>query len=591
MAPQKWNLGTITNRSSLQTKLIVTFVPLLLVILICFLVYVNWFIVKPLREKTVDETMLTATKVSRQLDDYIAVQNQLSQRILSNQNLFSLMESGTLPASEGLARVRELKDMMFQALGPSLDIRDMAIYNLRGNPVASYIGMPMPASLLPVINDKEFADKLNDRKFVLYSDEQGTLAFIRSISNIDGVLYGYLYIQMDNAYLQNVASGIVGSAIYVVDPYGKEIAKSRDAKDSKDNIERMQAVTSNSGIYLDNAQNYVAYQKSESSGWTTFIVTSKASVLGSVNSIKHFAIFIISALMLLSLVYVYISSRNFVLPIRRLRSQIIRMNYSNLSLKTDDKLIFNDLSLLNNAFEDMLERLQASIEREKLAVHEEVMARNSALQAHIAPHFIHNALYLISIASQEGKSEVVSEMCQQLSESLRYIVSSPYKHVNMLEEFEHTKRYLSLVKRNYEDDLVWEIEMDPFAEAIQLPRLVIQPSVENCIEHAFSQTDPPWRIHIKIKLYNGLWAIEITDNGSGIEQEKIKEILDKIEESDHGLEELRKETLGIGSMGIVNTVNRLKLMYKNRLFFNMFNNTDGGGMTVQIIASLERDFY
>ncbi|MBW5448938.1 HAMP domain-containing protein [Cohnella sp. CFH 77786] len=578
------------GRSSLQRKLIVTFVPMLLVILGCFVIYVNWFIIQPLREKTVNETLMTATKVSAQLDDYIDIQNQLSQRLLSNQDLFVLMDPGPHPAYEGLTGNRKLKDIMFQALGPSMNIRDMVVYNLEGKPVASYIGKSFPVSIKPVIDNKRLADKLNDSKYILYAGDPGALAFVRSIIDINGKVFGYLYIQLDNAYLRKVTNGVVGSKIYVVDEDGNEIARSSDASDEKGNVDRMNNAHGTRGIYTDASRNYVAYQKSNGNGWTTFIVTSKASVLGSVNSIKNVSIFIIVALTLVSLVYIYFSARNFVLPIRRLRSQIMRMNYSNLSLKEDVKLHNNDLSLLNKAFGEMLDRLQKSIEREKLAVHEEVMARNSALQAHIAPHFIHNALYLISIASQEGKNEAVSEMCQQLSEGLRYIVSSPYKHVNMLEEIEHTRRYLSLVERNYEEDLVWEIDMDPYAEAIQLPRLVIQPFVENCIEHAFSHTDPPWRIHIKVKLYNGLWAVEITDNGKGIDQSEIKRIMATIEESDHGVREMREESLGIGSMGIVNTVNRLKLMYKNRLFFNLFNNADCG-TTVQIIASLKRNFY
>jgi two-component system sensor histidine kinase YesM len=281
------------------------------------------------------------------------------------------------------------------------------------------------------------------------------------------------------------------------------------------------------------------------------------------------------------------------LPIRRLRSQIWRINYSNMKLKVDDRPKNNDLLLLNEAFQDLMERLQESIDREKKALHEEVTARNSALQAQIAPHFLHNVLYLISIAAQEGRTQVVSDMCKHLSDSLRYIVSSPYAHVTMTEELEHTRHYLSLVQQKYEEDLEWNIDADELTSEIRLPRLVIQPFVENCIEHAFFNTTPPWRIQITVKQYNGLWALEIKDNGEGFQPNKIEEILSNIQKSVSGMNHPPDRQTALGNMGIVNSVNRLKLMYSNRLFFNIYNNhsDEGKGATIQIIGSMTRDFY
>lgn len=581
----KW-LRKMFHGPGLQARLILTFFPLLALILGVLLAYVNGFVLGPLKEKTVSETLLTATKLSSQLDDYIGLQDQLSQRVLSNQTTFDTLSAGS--SLDPLTRVRRLKDIMFQALGPSLDVRDMAIYDLEGNAAAAYIGLNQPRSLRPVIENAAYADKLTNSSYILYAEPSDEPAFIRTINDKDGKIFGYLYIALDPAYLQKVADGAVGANVYVVDSEGNLIVKSNGAPGDI-GASLLKRTVQDRGLFTATRQ-YIAYQNSASSGWTTVVVTNKAAVLGSVNSVKNVSIVLIVSLALFSLLYVYFSARNFVLPIRRLRSQIMRMNYSNLNLQTDSRLQNNDLQLLNEAFGELLDRLQTSIEREKLAVHEEVMARNTALQAQIGPHFLHNTLYLISIAAQEGKNEAVSEMCRLLSESLRYIVSSPYQHASMKEEIEHARRYLALVQRNYEDDLTWEIVTDPAADTIELPRLVIQPFVENCIEHAFENADPPWHIRIENRLFNGMWAIEISDNGQGIDREKIREILRRIEQSDHGVQELKRSSLGIGNMGIINTVNRLKLMYKNRLIFNVFNNAESG-TTIQIIASLHKDFY
>ncbi|GJM83295.1 sensor histidine kinase [Paenibacillus sp. HMSSN-139] len=514
------------DQLSLQNKVFLTFVALLLFILGCFIVYVNLVVIKPLKEKTVEAKLAAATKVSQQIDDYVDSQNQLSQRILSSKELFSILDRGyqTDVNIERLNQSRRLKDLMFQAIGPRMNIKDMVIYDKAGRKIVSYLGEQGEAASLESYLKKSLMDgSWSGSGFVL--ERQGAaISFIRSINNQNGKIFGYLSIQLDEALLQRMTQGVGAGEVYILDREGRPIAGSKPEAEHAE----LAAQDSAGGVYADDYRNYVAYARSESTGWTTYLVTPKQDVLGPVNSVKYLSILLITSLMLLSFVYIYFSSRNLLLPIRKLRSQIWRISYSNMNIKMDNRSQNNELILLNEAFQDLMERLQESIEREKIALHEEVKARNSALQAQIAPHFIHNVLYLISIAAQEGKTDVVSDMCKHLSDSLRYIVSSPYAHVTLADELEHTRHYLSLVQQKYEEDLIWEIHADESARNVQLPRLVLQPFVENCIEHAFTRSDPPWRIEITVKQFNGLWAVEIKDNGDGFPPGKISEIMDDL---------------------------------------------------------------
>jgi two-component system sensor histidine kinase YesM len=577
------------SQLSLQNRVFLTFVALLLFILGCFIVYVNLVVIKPLKEKTVEAKLAAVTKVSQQLDDYVDSQNQMSQRILSSKDVFTILERGyqTDANLERLNQSRRLKDLMFQAIGPRMNIKDMVIYDKAGRKIVSYIGLQGDAASIEGYLKKSLIDGSWSGSGYVLERQGGAVSFIRSINNQNGTVFGYLSILLDNAYLQRITQGVGSGQVYILDQSGQPVV----GDIPKEHAE-LTTPHSVDGVHVDDHGNYVAYARSESTGWTTYLVTPKQDVLGPVNSVKYLSILLITALMLLSFVYIYFSSRSLLLPIRKLRSQIWRISYSNMNLKWDNPTQNNDLILLNEAFQDLMERLQASIEREKIALHEEVKARNSALQAQIAPHFIHNVLYLISIAAQEGKTDVVTDMCKHLSDSLRYIVSSPYVHVTLADELEHTRHYLSLVQQKYEDDLEWEIHADESARNVQLPRLVLQPFVENCIEHAFIHCDPPWRIEITVKQFNGLWAVEIKDNGDGFPPGKIDEIMDNLRKSEAAAGEGNERPASIGNMGIVNSVGRLKLMYQNRLFFNLFNHADGEkGATVQIIGSLTKDFY
>lgn len=576
---------------SLQTKVFLTFLALLLFVLGCFIVYVNLVVIRPLTQKTEEDTLVTATKVREQVDLYVQQQNQMSQRILSNKDIFATMDkSSSAPSNyERLKQIRKLKDIMFQAIGPSMNIKDMSIYDKQGVLLTSYLGSGHPPTILSALTEKSRSGReWTGNGFILLRDAD-TISFVRTVNDQNGKLYGYLSIQMDQAYIQNLTEGITAGDVFILNKQGERMTGLEMRKDSLEWKEPL----SDEGLAVDEQNNYVTHSTSHQTGWITFIITPKDSVLGSIRSVQSMSILLITALMLISFVYIFFSTRNLLLPIRKLRSQIWRINYNNMKLKVDDRPKNNDLLLLNEAFQDLMERLQQSIDREKKALHEEVTARNSALQAQIAPHFLHNVLYLISIAAQEGRTQVVSDMCKHLSDSLRYIVSSPYAHVTMTDELEHTRHYLSLVQQKYEEDLEWNIDADELTSEIRLPRLVIQPFVENCIEHAFFNITPPWRIQITVKQYNGLWALEIKDNGEGFQPNKIEEILSNIQKSGSGMNQTPDRQTALGNMGIVNSVNRLKLMYSNRLLFNIYNNHSDNekGATVQIIGSMTRDFY
>lgn len=576
---------------SLQTKVFLTFLALLLFVLGCFIVYVNVIVVRPLKLKTEQDTLVTATKVREQVDLYVEQQNQMSQRILSSKNIFAAMDKSSSAHSnyERLKQIRIIKDIMFQAIGPSMNIKDMSIYDNHGILLTTYLGSGNPPAILnTMMESSQIGRDWKESGFVLLRQDD-TISFVRTINDQNGKVYGYLSIQMEQAYIQNLTEGITAGDVYILNEQGEQMTGSEEGV----TFTNWTKPASDEGLDVDKNDNYITHSTSPSTGWITYIITPKKSVLGSIHSVQTMSILLITALMLVSFVYIFLSTRNLLLPIRKLRGQIWRMNYSNMNLKVDETPKNNDLLLLNEAFQDLMERLQQSIDREKSALHEEVKARNSALQAQIAPHFIHNVLYLISIAAQEGKTKVVSDMCKHLSDSLRYIVSSPYAHVTLAEELQHTRHYLSLVQQKYEEDLEWDIRADELANEIRLPRLVIQPFVENCIEHAFANTTPPWRIQITVKQYNGLWALEIKDNGEGFPPDKIQEILANIQVSGSGMNQTANRGTALGNMGIINSVNRLKLMYNNRLFINIFNNhaEEQHGATIQIIGSLTRDFY
>ncbi|MCT2194400.1 cache domain-containing protein, partial [Paenibacillus sp. p3-SID1389] len=329
------------SQLSLQNKVFLTFVALLLFILGCFIVYVNLVVIKPLKEKTVEAKLAAATKVSQQLDDYVDSQNQLSQRILSSKDLFSILERGyqTDVNLERLNQSRRLKDLMFQAIGPRMSIKDMVIYDKAGRKIVSYIELQGDAASFESYLKKSLIDGSWSGSGYILERQGEAVSFIRSINNQNGTVFGYLSILLDNAFLQRISQGVGSGQVYILDRNGEPVVGSIPDEE----LAELTARNPVDGVYVDDHGNYVAYARSESTGWTTYLVTPKQDVLGPVNSVKYLSILLITSLMLLSFVYIYFSTRNLLLPIRKLRSQIWRISYSNMNLKWDNPTQNNDL--------------------------------------------------------------------------------------------------------------------------------------------------------------------------------------------------------------------------------------------------------
>lgn len=234
----------------------------------------------------------------------------------------------------------------------------------------------------------------------------------------------------------------------------------------------------------------------------------------------------------------------------------------------DDKAI-DEILELEESFDKMLERVNNSLMQEKKAYY-------MALQAQMNPHFLYNSLAVIGSLGAEDGSDRVASMCSELSDMLRYVTSYETVSVSLREEVEHTGHYLSLMKARYEDYFSYNIDVAQELMVMPVPKLLIQPLAENCFKHGFKSVAPPWRIDIKMTGTPQCWTLTIKDNGSGISDEKIKEIETHVEamlsqnyiDFDHGI-------------GVVNTIARLKMTHNENIRYEIKNNN---GTVISIIS-------
>lgn len=289
--------------------------------------------------------------------------------------------------------------------------------------------------------------------------------------------------------------------------------------------------------------------------------------------ISFIAIYMILLIFMMQLVR--ITGRNIIKPLTQFTEHVRNIDNLDGNMRVIDNSAMDEIKELEKNFDKMLERMNFSIQQEKKAY-------SLALQAQMNPHFLYNTLAVIGSVGSENGCDDVTQMCFELSKMLRYVTEYNLTSVPLQDEIEHTKNYLSLMKFRYEDFFYYSIDVDDELLNMTVPKLVIQPLVENCFKHGFKDKEPPWNINVRIKGTHNKWKLVICDNGIGISDKRIVEVRNKISNKMTGV--FRNEIEGLG---LVNTIVRLKMIENENIKFELMNEN---GMKVVIISEhLERE--
>jgi len=137
------------------------------------------------------------------------------------------------------------------------------------------------------------------------------------------------------------------------------------------------------------------------------------------------------------------------------------------------------------------------------------------------------------------------------------------------DEVRHTENYLELMKDRYEENLIYNIEEAGELERVKVPRVILQPIVENCFKHGFGENGFPWIIHVAVTASHGHWRIHVRNNGRPFQDRDLTELNEKVE----GF--LKGEQKKISGIGLTNTIIRLRLLYEEQVEYEIYTGNDG----------------
>lgn len=245
------------------------------------------------------------------------------------------------------------------------------------------------------------------------------------------------------------------------------------------------------------------------------------------------------------------------------------------NLNIDIKLsMFNEFNVLAKQINKMAMRIEKLIQEKNELNIISNEAQIKQLVAQMNPHFLYNSLETIRYLIKSDPDKA-SEFVFNITKILRFSIDSQKEMIALEEEIAYTEIYLDILKVRFENQLTYHLEMDDFLRDIAVPKLLLQPLIENSIKYGFIKKGT---LHINIRIKKDLnnLILIVEDNGGGVEPDRLEEIFDN----------LKRQTTKSKSFGLYGINRRLRLIYKGSARFYIFNKDDGLRVEIVLIGVL-----
>ena len=260
-------------------------------------------------------------------------------------------------------------------------------------------------------------------------------------------------------------------------------------------------------------------------------------------------------------------SRSITAPLEELCRRAERVDAGDLTVQEPVPSEIREIRTLSEGMEQMIGRMddqmgeirrrQESLRRTELAL----------LQAQINPHFLYNTMDTIIWLIEADKQQEAVEMVANLSSFFRHSLSKGEDVITLAEEERHVRSYLQIQHARYQDIMEYILDIDPGLHDAMLPKLTLQPLVENALYHGIKLKRAKGTIRITATLADGCVLLRVEDNGVGITPQRLAQLRDAME---------RQERVGFG-LSAVNQ--RLRLQFGPEYGLRL-DSEEGQGTTV-----------
>ena len=243
-------------------------------------------------------------------------------------------------------------------------------------------------------------------------------------------------------------------------------------------------------------------------------------------------------------------SNKIINPIDKICERLVAIGKGDLLVCEPIQADVREVQLLTDGIETMVGQLRRLIE--KTAEQEKQRRRTelALLQAQINPHFLYNTLDTIIWLIESGEIPEAVAMVSTLSNFFRFSLSRGKNVITLAEEEQHIRSYLEIQKMRYRDLMEYEIDIPDHLKFYILPKLTLQPLVENALYHGIKNRRRKGCIRVTGRERNGCIQLEVADDGAGMTPERLEEVRASLEEAG-----------GIESFGLKAVHRRIRILF------------------------------
>ncbi len=400
-----------------------------------------------------------------------------------------------------------------------------------------------------------------------------------------GKSLGYVVLKISNVF-ESIENENSRRSFYLFDPYARlVITTDRKTEETYGRMEEqserdrfssrlseallLRAADEKQGAGTGQVVNVRAVNKR----WRLFSVTDTGEELRGLN--VTIASILTVSLLVAVIIFVIISRviGRVILPIQTLSRHMAGIR-DVLPMPVDMGRRKDEVGALAAGFNEMTGRNRELVELLLEEKKRQEQLKLSLLQSQIKPHFLYNTLDTIYCLVLMGKKEEAGRMTKLLSDYYRHVLSNGMDWVLLFEEIKYTSNYLQIQSIRYNDILDFEICVEEEVENIKIPKLTLQPLVENAIYHGIKPLGRKGHIRVLVKQKEDIVYLRVQDDGVGLSGERFWEVLQKGAQSGD-------------SFGLRNVAERLQLYYGERCALELEERAQGTTILICIQTAAE----
>lgn len=517
----------------LRVKLIILFFVL---IITPFLI--SGFVTFTRYSKSVEES----TKVySKELTDQININldNYLSE--INRLTILPLYESSIINILKKYATEKREKDFI-----PSMEITTMNLFlssiDFNRSEFRGIFIMAVDGTLFSSLDDANYRNfsrnnewlrmaEVQGQKMLLiaphnpkyyYNSEKEVFSIVRAIRNpYDGKFLGLIKIDLTHKVFDKAiatSNYSKGNKLYVTDKTGN-VYYSGEEKIHKFNIPQTDKIN------IDHSTFIVSNSTSNITGLNVIGLVDEGEFRKDAIQLTNSSLIISVVSLFFAILMAIFFSDRIVNPVRHLQKMMRKVQGGDFEVRAT---VFSrdEIGTLSQGFNVMvseINNLMKEVYETKLRQRD---AELSALQSQINPHFLYNTLELVNMIALENNQFEISDIVSSLGRLFRYTVDKKEKPVLLKEEIRFIKAYLKIISSRCGSKLKTELSIDPYLEYCLVPKLIIQPLVENAFQHGINEGEG--KIAIRAEKDDEYLILSVEDNGVGINNELLMELEEKI---------------------------------------------------------------